>query len=97
MANWQRELNIKEVWQREPPPYEIAAAIATGLKAMQPLPSKSVESTRKELIEAFEWLAEDKCQDVAEFDFNMRQLYDWADTPLDASWNGKKVCWVRAF
>jgi len=31
---------------------------------------------------------------VEDFDDALSSLYDWADTPLDNKWGGKKMCWV---
>lgn len=98
MANWQSRLNIGTAWRRHKAGKttlaELAMSIAGELQSLKPI-SNEPEGERESLIEQFLCFANDDCDDVEDFDGLMEQLYDWADTPLDNEWPGKKVCWVE--
>lgn len=96
MANWQRTLPLKDIWPTRDP-HQIAAAIADRLPKLRPLGDAHLDQTRDHLAEEFKSIAGDPSADAEDFDGAMAQLYDWADTKLDANWNGKKVCWVQTF
>jgi hypothetical protein len=98
MAQWQRTLDVKDVWESEDI-HLIAQTAADRLQALTPLTDEFywLEDKRLELIDELRALAEDENADTRDFDYVWNDLYDWADTPLDENWNGKKVCWVKTF
>jgi hypothetical protein len=97
MANWQRTLRIGDI-SGDAPLAEKARGIADALEALKPFPAKheEVNEQREDLVNEFRSLANDPAIDEELFDELMEQLYDWADTPLDANWPPKKVCWINA-
>lgn len=96
MANWQRTLNLKDVWDTKEV-LLIAKTISDRLRGLRPLDNEHIDYQRQELVEQFADLADDTSSDRGDFDNLMSDLYDWADTPLDREWNGKKVCWIATF
>lgn len=48
----------------------------------------------REILPMFEEVAETESEDEEDFDYALEYLYDWADTPLDDEFGGKKMCWV---
>ena len=99
MSKWQRKLDISDVWDKsnngEIPVYELCHAIAERLKALKALDDENLEEEKVEIIEAFNSLFEEECDDFDEFNDVMRELYDWADTKLDFDFGGKAVCWIE--
>lgn len=97
MANWQRTLDIKDVWDSEDIPL-IARTAADRLEALKPLLGHPyLEEKRLELVEELRDLADGSDANAFDFDYVWAGVYDWADTSLDGKWNGKKVCWVKTF
>lgn len=96
MAQWQRRLDIKDVWSNRDI-HKIADALHAGLRQMSPLGDERLDYEREDLAEQFADIAANPKAKTADFDYCMDALYDWADTPLDGAWNGKKVCWVATF
>jgi hypothetical protein len=100
MANWQRTLNLVDIWENsEDNIPETARIIAERLRALKPFPTEFEElnEQREELACDFLDLYKDPTADTDEFNDIMRRLYDWADTAMDSNWNGKKACWVKTF
>lgn len=103
MANWQRELNLLPEWTTALEPggvsiQELSQLIADRLNALSAFSDyPDLEAVKEELVERFAGAALDETLTKEEFDYNMTDLYDWADTSLDGKWNGKKACWVRVF
>ena len=97
MAKWMYTLDIVAEWEAsnddESLVYKTADAIARKLKAF----SIEGDSALDDIIEEFEILALDPDSDYDSFNYAMQNLYDWADTPLDSEWNGKKNCWIETF
>jgi hypothetical protein len=96
VAQWQRTLNIKDVWDTHDIPL-IARTISDRLGLLPPLGDAYIDERRDELREEFADMARDPSINTEEFDAVMRELYDWSDTALDDKWNGRKVCWVKTF
>ena len=97
MANWQRKLALKDVWESEDV-HLVAKMIAKRLREMKPFGDDyDLDDEKDELADEFEGLSEDKSADTNDFDNVMSSLYDWADTPLDDNWPPKKACWVETF
>lgn len=97
MAKWQRTLNLLPEWERakndEITVTELGRVTADRLSALRPFGIEYLDTQREELAEQFR-----DVRDVADFDYAMSELYDWADTPLDNNpFGGLKVCWVRTF
>ena len=96
MANWQRTLNLKDIWPTNDP-QRIASAIAERLLRLEPFSDPSLNRMRDEFAFEFGSMANDSNVDTDDFDDAMERLYDWADTRLDDVWDGKRVCWVQTF
>ena len=98
MANWQRRLKIKKEFEQyndnEITLSQFAKAVSDKLLALEPLPGV-IDLERLRLAEEFKAFSEETDPEEGDFDELAEQLYDWADTPLDDHWNGKKVCWVE--
>ena len=75
----------------------IAQTASERLAMILPLLDEHIEERRLELVDELQDLANDPDADARDFDYVWNDLYDWADTPLDANWNGKKVCWIKMF
>lgn len=96
MANWQRTLDVKDVWESDDISL-IAKTAADKLRQLAPFSEKSVEEERLFLADKLELLSKDT--DITPYDFDLiwREVYDWGDTSMDSNWNGKKVCWIKTF
>lgn len=97
MANWQRRLDIRDVWDKagkEMTVQELAAVIAKRLKALNPFGDEDIDNQRDEMVEGFQSFSDDKEGTKDEFDSLMSELYDWGDIALDSAWPPKKVCWI---
>jgi len=92
MAQWQRCLDIKDVWASGNI-YLIASALSERLRRLEPFGDEDLDGTRDELAEQFAVVADDPTADADEFDQVMEMLYDWADTALSPGL-GKKACWI---
>jgi hypothetical protein len=101
VANWQRELNLLPEWREckdnKINSNQMAAIIADRLAELLPFNRRGIDDVRQILIRRFRRLSKQRNLRVETFDEAMEQLYDWADTPLDDHWNGKKVCWIKTF
>lgn len=97
MAQWQRTLVICDVWDRPNGETiaQLAAIIADRIRELKPFGLPDLDAEREDVAAEFQDVAEDPCATSGDFDEAMERLYDWADTPLDAAWNGKKACWVK--
>lgn len=94
MAQWVQTLDLKDVWQSGDFRL-IARTAAERLRLLTQTPTDGyLDEERLEFAEEFEDLADDPDADVRYFDDVLSRVYDWADTPLDAKWGGKKLCWV---
>ena len=94
MANWVRTLDIAYAWKQakneEITLTTLADIIAGKLKEFHLEGDFELQG----IIDDFEILASDPEVDFASFNEVMDDLYNWADTPLDNEWNGKKNCWI---
>lgn len=102
MADWQRTLHIEEEWNEAKDDkidiWTLAKTVADKLRKLAPFPGfDDINDERDSIADELEGFAEDPDGDKDDFDCIMTRLYDWADTPLDSNWNGKKVCWVKTF
>ena len=95
MAQWQRCLDIKDVWASEDVRL-IARTLSERLRKLEPFGDEALDGTRDELARQFGRLAKLLNADADEFDQVMEMLYDWADTKLSPGLGGKKACWVAA-
>lgn len=97
MADWQRHLILSDLW-RDPENADVklaATEIARRLHELQKFDVKTIDDEREGIEEEFRALAEDPNPNLDDINYIINRLYDWADTPLDTDWNGKKVCWVE--
>jgi len=92
MSQWQSRLDLKDLWTRRKEGkltiQQLAKAIAKRIRK-HPFYERE-EDTLEEIALNFECCEED----VEEFDNILSDLYDWANTPLDNNFGGKKMCWV---
>lgn len=102
MANWQRTLNIADIWatmeeKGEPSVAAGAKEIARRLVVVAdfPAPHGYLNDTRNVLIGYFKGVAS-LGLDATYDDFNtaMQRLYDWGDTAY-LPVKGGKVCWIE--
>lgn len=106
MADWQFKLEFKDFWHDD----ELALVdrsktVVERIKALLPEIRKRedeiyqdlADELENEVLPMFEELVEVECEDTEEFDTALYYLYEWADTPLDDRWGGKKMCWVNTF
>jgi hypothetical protein len=99
MADWKYKLNIRDDWQRAKESEihfsELAGIIAKKLRAFKIPEHEDLELW--EVIDRFEEIAQHPEEhEVADFDWVMRDLYDWADTevPPLGKWPPNRKCWV---
>lgn len=105
MADWQRELDLTDLWKKEEAGeitvQEIAKELAKRLEALAPFGFKNegLDHEKENLVGEFEDIANDPSADQSDFNYLMDVLYDWADTPLVGAFSGKrsnkKACWVK--
>ena len=97
MAQWVRRLNIKDAWKQaqedEITSIDLAKVIVEKLKRF----NLEDDWELQDIITEFESFIEDNEDDDSWFNSIFNSLYDWADTPLDNEWNGKKNCWIETF
>jgi hypothetical protein len=97
MAQWQRKIDLTEVWATEDVNL-IASTVAERLRALEPFNDSELDSTAAELADEFTFLAADPHATADDLDDLMDELYDWGDITLDNQvFNGKKVCWIATF
>lgn len=96
MAQWQRKLDISDVMEEvRAAKIDIktaAALISTRLATLAPFNDEELDRESSDLAMRFL----DCEEDSEEFDSLLYELYEWADTPLDNRFNGRKVCWVES-
>src|SRR5687768_8620018 len=102
MADWQRTLDIVDIWNQaqdeEITPQQLAAIIAKRLDKLQNFHDSVIDGIKSHLIEQFKLLSENEdTEDEDEFNILMNDLYNWADISLDGKFGGKKVCWIKTF
>jgi hypothetical protein len=101
MTDWQRTLDVSDVWDQvsdgEISVPAFAGMVATRLKRLKPFADHIVENEKLELVDQFESMSEDSTSDFDDFDLVWNELYEWGDTSLDNRFNGKKVCWIKIF
>ena len=95
MADWQRRLDMKDVWESGDIPL-IARTAADRLEALAPFGSY-LDDEKLDLVDELRGLADDSEATIGDFNNVWDRVYDWADTPLDSRFNGKKVCWIATF
>jgi hypothetical protein len=98
MANWQRTLDMRDVWEIGDVCL-VAQTAADRLRALKPFEIEDIDWEKENLIDELEDLAKDDPSPTTdEFDYIWDKVYDWADTLLEGeARNGKKVCWIRTF
>ena len=95
MAQWRRKLKLKDVWNGigdgKMTPQKLASVVANRLKKLKDFGDEDIDFEKQDIVDEFEGLSEDPEADFDDFDNVMYSLYNWADTPLDNEWPGKKV------
>jgi hypothetical protein len=101
MAKWQNTLDLADVWDKvdtqEISIQELAGVIAKRLKKIKRNIPEDLLEDKHFIVEDFIDLSKNEAATDEDFNEVMTYLYDWADTPLDDEWNGKKVCWINTF
>ena len=97
MADWKMTLRLGDVYHAGRSIPELAGIVASRLKVKAiPGADEYLTKWRDEIVDAFEDLAADEDASHDDFNYVMRDLYDWADTPMDSApmFQRKKLCWV---
>lgn len=101
MANWIHKLKLKDLCE----------AKDRGEITLQELSKKVAERIRgvefyenymrdlEPIADSFEGLSENPESTVEEFDWNLAELYDWADQslPTPSGQMQRKMCWIETF
>lgn len=95
MAHWINTIDVKDLWE-EGDFHKIAESDSQQLGKIK-CTDLYLEGQREDLAYELRELAQDEESDVQDFDYVWNMLYDWADTPLDENWNGRKLCWIKTF
>lgn len=98
MADWQRILDVKDVWASNDQ-QTIAIEIVAKLTEMKPFGFPHIDDAKLAIIAEMSEIAKYTELDVDDFDEVMEMLYDWGDITLPgiSLWNAKKVCWIQTF
>lgn len=98
MAQWQRKLDLSDVWKKaqnnEITTLELAKELVNRLQKLKKF-NNWVDDETESIIECFVDFIDCAEDNKDEFDYCMNELYDWGDMKLDENWNGKKVCWIN--
>ena len=102
MAQWQMRLDFKQAKMdyadHKITIQEVAKAVIDEILIKLPQARKinthMADQLEFHLLPLFEEMATDNFLNVDAFDDLLDELYDWADTSLDGTWNGKKMCWI---
>ncbi len=96
MANWKYKLELKDLWEAfdegKLTIQELGKKVA---ERIEKLPCyKKYENELRTIVMDFEIV-----KDVKEFDYILRELYDWADRclPTRRGFMQKKLCWIATF
>lgn len=99
MAQWQRELDLREIWRlgiEHPDQLDaVAKGIAVQIRALKKFGDEYYDYESEDIAWEFDSLSTSDEVTTEEFDDLMERLYDWADQSLDGKVGGKKVCWVK--
>ena len=104
MAEWQRTLDLSDIWEqaknRSISAWEFAKIVGDRLEKIKPFAETNEVNTRanmtlEDVVDSFAGFAQDKIEDWDELDYVLRELYDWGDISLDNQFGGKKVCWIK--
>ena len=94
MADWQRHVQMGDVWDTEDIPL-LAKTAADRLEALEPFTlNPGIEKIKKSLVERLRKLAKNPKATAYLFDHLWSDVYDWGDISLDGKWNGRKVCFI---
>ena len=98
MANWVNTVDFsteKQAYKNgEITLQQLAAAAALAVKQAEKGLDHNLCCEKEDIVGEFEDIASSGAADPEKFDDVLTMLYDWADTPLDDHWNGRKVAWV---
>ena len=101
MANWINRLDLSDVWDKandyEISIQELAGITAKRLSNINKGLNEDLLWLRDNLVDEFEAISEDEEAGQVDLNYVMQDLYDWADTPLDNNWAGKKACWIEIY
>lgn len=97
MADWQRKLELKDIWDKYPDEMttqQVAAVVAERLRNLTPFGDEYLDNARDELADEFQALSEDEGTNSDDFNYVMANLYDWGDINMGGAWPHKKCCWI---
>lgn len=102
MANWQRKLDLKDVWGKikssELSLCELSRIVANRLGELRNFNNYPfIDEEKDEIVEEFCDLALNSETTKADFDEVMEKLYDWGDLKLGNTWPPEKVCWIGTY
>jgi hypothetical protein len=105
MSQWQLKLEIKDIMEKlrseEFTLQDGAKEIIKRLETFRPVIEKKFADylyEYEEVIENFEIFSEDSemNEEVEEFDYRLKRLYDWGDMKLNNDIiGGKAMCWIN--
>lgn len=101
MSDWQRTLDIKDIWEqaknKEISTKSLAKIMIKRLEALNDFGIASVDEGKQALMDEFFELSEyEEGVSFYDFDIVMGRLYDWADTSLGGKFpDVKKICWIK--
>ncbi len=103
MSDWQRTLDVKDVWQkakkREVSAKDVVGVMIKRLRALPEFGIAEIDATKEDVVDAFLELREHG-EEVTfdDIDVVMEVLYSWADTKMGGKFpNVATVCWIKTF
>ncbi len=94
MSNWINKLSLKDLWKaRDENNLTIQQLAQQVAKRIEKMPCyKKYEKYLRVIVSEFRCCEED----IEEFDNILKDLYDWADTPLRTPRGEmqRKLCWI---
>ena len=107
MANWQFHLELKECRDAFDKDGNLEKMCAAHVVAIKGLVKKvrsagwvdEADELENDIMPMFEEIAGAEAgeYDTDDYDNALKNLYDWADAPLNNEWPPAKMCWVNTF
>lgn len=101
MANWIHKLKLKDLFEakdrNEITLQELAKNVSERIRGVDFYKKYMVDL--EPIADSFEGLSEDPESIAEDFDWNLAELYDWADQPLPTppGQTQRKMCWIETF
>ena len=98
MANWEYHINLKEIWEEyDEDKIDVETAGKKVAKVLKSLKANAeIDSYLLDELDEVIYLFEHNCEGEEEFNFAMRELYDWGDTdmPTPPGKMRRKLAWI---